>query len=546
MVRVDSGLDTATRVEAGSTLSSRQCPAASDPSVELTRLLSDPSVEASSVFAPTAQCADVVLAPVTCTGAHKRAAVPAPSGQPARMADDAQPSCPSPALPQLPPSLWQVILLQLPADARARFATVCRAFRFVASEPAIWAEVDLTPAGGVACLGSNPSKALRCLAPRLAQTRVLRLPRAYSTRGQPRDTTWADVMQTLSALARDSRLPALRELRLDGSINADERGMEALRALLAAAGQLTRLEVAMLRAGCDDVAAVLTLPRLHATAVSFGHVALADTETLEAVCAALQEHEALRECVATTVRGHVLGQFVDVAIARRLTAVGLRRVVGPLDALFHIQRLVRDSAALRRLSLSFASGVHAGTVQVLAAALRGNSTLQELEWEDGDLWLSQHVDVGVALCAALEGHESLTTLSFYVRRSNPAFVHWAALDASLAAVLAAARELKSLTLHVSVDGSGLPDGAAKCAALPLLFDAVAQNRYLRTLDLDVPVRPAFLRDVALPALRANVSLRRLELSCGNVPLVEVQEARELVQQAQREFEARAGAGAGGP
>ena len=49
----------------------------------------------------------------------------------------------------LPEEALRVIMLALPADARARAACVCRGWRAFLADPSLWQVLDLTPAGGV-------------------------------------------------------------------------------------------------------------------------------------------------------------------------------------------------------------------------------------------------------------------------------------------------------------------------------------------------------------------------------------------------------------
>ena len=108
------------------------------------------------------------------------------------MADGAQPPLPSFPLTELPPTLVHAILALLPADARARCAAVSRAWRTAVYDPQVWKLIDLTSAGGVTTPHINPIATLRCLAPRMAQTRVLRLPPVHGARGQQMLTSFYD------------------------------------------------------------------------------------------------------------------------------------------------------------------------------------------------------------------------------------------------------------------------------------------------------------------------------------------------------------------
>jgi hypothetical protein len=65
------------------------------------------------------------------------------------------------------------------------------------------------------------------------------------------------------------------------------------------------------------------------------------------------------------------------------------------------------------------------------------------------------------------------------------------------------------------------------AGLRPLFDAIAGNCTLRTLDCGYNyISPECARDVLLPAVRANASLRKLQFRQNNIPGLE--ELEELV------------------
>lgn len=51
----------------------------------------------------------------------------------------------------LPPVLQRAVMTRLPADAKARCACVCRAWRAALQEPSLWQDLDLSPSSGVTC-----------------------------------------------------------------------------------------------------------------------------------------------------------------------------------------------------------------------------------------------------------------------------------------------------------------------------------------------------------------------------------------------------------
>ena len=142
-------------------------------------------------------------------------------------------------LAQLPVALLCAVLALLPADARARCAAVCRAWRTAVANPAVWTQLDLTRAGGLTCRNFRLSHVLRALAPRLAQLRVQQLGLHIGECGTDQES-WA-ALRGVESLVHLGHTPRLRKLRFsdDLYIIPDDRGdvdecVKPLRALLAA------------------------------------------------------------------------------------------------------------------------------------------------------------------------------------------------------------------------------------------------------------------------------------------------------------------------
>ncbi len=431
------------------------------------------------------------------------------------------------------------VLLRLPADARARCAAVCRAWRGAVADPALWEALDLTRAGGLTCACVDPSAVLPSLAPRLAPLRALRV--QTSAQGEPRYFGGTAVLRAVLSLVRDGHAPALRELRLAGRLDVrqertGEQFEQALRALQAAAHQLTLLEVEKLQCKSTQAAALLPLRGLRVRRVCWEPAShdrtVADAEIMAAL-GALAQHEALE---GMTVQRRVydpdvMACIVDVALARRLTQLGLKTVERTAAA--PLARLVHESAALRRLSVNCDLHFDAPGAALLAAALRATSTLRELKLS-GDTWLVGASDGVAAVCAALAGHPSLESLTCSVSCGAVQRVDYGALDGSMAALLRA--DARALTrLEVSVYFAR-PDGPV-CGALPLTLGALAHNTRLRTLKVAMLMRTAFVGGTLLQAVRANTSLRRLSFGVHAEHCSEG--ARRAMAEAVRLVEARA-------
>lgn len=427
------------------------------------------------------------------------------------------------ALELLPVALVTAVL---PADARARCACVCRAWRLALAHPAYWGELDLTRAGGVTCACINPSVVLAALAARLEPLRVLRV-EAVVARGRHAhglDHALGGVLD----LVHSGRAPALCQLHVAGAAELDERGAagRTLRALLVV-GHALAVELEELECSGGDAGSLLALPRLRVRHVHW--LGLRDA----ALFGALAGHDSLQALTLQSVGAveggdPALARVLDLVLERRLVALRVDNLRLAADSAPHLARLLRDGGWLRRLSLQFAAPLDAASRAALADALRANATLRELRLVCAGLWHGGASDV----CAALEGHPSLACFASF----ESDLPHAAAMDEALARLLAAnAAALTSLKLEVDVPHTSAP-------GLPRLFAALADNRQLRSLEVrGVAGDAPFLRDELLRGVRANASLRDLCVRCGPSTLHE--DARAALQDAHALVAARTAAGA---
>ena len=447
-------------------------------------------------------------------------------------------------LTQLPHTLLHAILLRLPSDERSRVATVCRTLHDVVANPVLWTEVDLTRES-VACSLINPSRIVLALAPRLAATRVLRLQASPETREQA--TVVLEMLRAVLRVKREGFAPCLRELAVAGalqtSVTSEEYEAERLqvcRALLTEAPKLTRLEVTEPWSNSAPASALLTLPGLRIHTLRWLSGRLTDTAPLMIdALAALVRHDGLQELSIPGSTTHLLElsslmpRVMDVALARRLTALNVSGVRDAPSLVPLMVRLLRESTTLRSLYLGQGMLFETHSATPFAAALRANTTLQELELRDVGMWVDGSEDAGVAVCAALEGHPSITRVSFAEMRGNGR-LHPRALDASLDALLRA-NAPALMTLNVSLRVAG------RNAYLPRMFSALAHNMHLRSLLFTGLARDAaFLRNTVLPGVRGNTSLRELHLRYRGEPDADVRNAiteAELLVKARAELAA---------
>jgi hypothetical protein len=153
---------------------------------------------------------------------------------------------------------------------------------------------------------------------------------------------------------------------------------------------------------------------------------------------------------------------------------------------------------------------------VLGDALRANRTLHDLTLLNVALW--RDPVVATMLLGSVTAHRSLRRVNLYYNGFGAA-QH--AAGAALGALVAAdAPALQFLELGAC----GLQE-----AALGPLVDALPANTHLRTLALgEATASAAFVRDRLLPAVRANTSLTRLDITVTGEGENAAREAQEIV------------------
>ena len=209
-----------------------------------------------------------------------------------------------------------------------------------------------------------------------------------------------------------------------------------------------------------------------------------------------------------------LQAVVDAAAQRRMTSLLFARCsLGPE----HLPQLARLLAlpCLQRLHVySNALPVIVGDgVPAFCAALRA-SNLRELALWGVRLFLSP--PDGLAVLDALTGHSSIKELRLPGNRPP-----------SPEAKLAVGQALGRLVAESALTSLNLGSYRLGDAGVGPLFAALAQNTTLRTLKLESNgISRECARDVVLPAVRANTSLRKLEFGQPDIP--ELVEAEQLV------------------
>ena len=402
-------------------------------------------------------------------------------------------------LSALPPGLVaQRILALLPADARARAATVCRGWRGMLADVRLWTRLDLSDESGV--MSRVDATVLLGAAGRAGGSlQMLDVRRAGVSFDH---AAVLQVVQTNAGTLRELRVGAYSTTVLDDTLTPLLRAAPELRVLSADIYCHVDQAPALLRN--EPPYAPLRLHSLHVTPPGHhndnaGHVAL-----LLALAAALPAHASLRSLsmVYTNLESSAAcDALVDALLAARLRSLELSSCHTSCATVTALARLLRDGT-LTELRLGAGEGLldEAHSVADFAAALHANTTLTTLALTNLDLWKRVH-HPGSVLLAALTGHPSLQTLilSHDYKVVGPAKA--AVGDALGALVSANACALTELDLPACSLGD---------AALGPLCDALPRNTHLRILDVSAnDFSAAFAAGRLLPAVRVNTSLRKL-------------------------------------
>ena len=391
------------------------------------------------------------------------------------------------------------IFLALPVDARGRAACVCRAWRDVLAEPALWTRLDMY----VLAFEQRYLAMLRSAAAR-AHGRLFYL-----------ELSQREVKQVALLPVLTSNAGSLRELHLHHICATGNDMLTTVKSVLAAAPLLQVLTAKNVHCSWKEAPRVLraeppcallqvrsSLSVLFPGAQGLGGrierfgpfaAALADA-TLQP---ALSE---LRLVGADTAQPAVMGALADAARARRLRELRLDCCTPPSAAPF-ARLLAEGSLAVLEFYPSGGSPslFDAAGAALVADALRVNTTLTTLKLCCAHL--CEDIRAAELLLAALVGHLSMRELQ--IIGEHIAAEDRNAVGAALGALIAA----DAPALHIlNWSSSDLGD-----AGLAPIVEALPLNRHLRKLDVsDNDVNEEFARERLLPAVRTNTSLRELQ------------------------------------
>jgi hypothetical protein len=404
------------------------------------------------------------------------------------------------ALSPLPLSVVLHIFNLLPVDVRLRCAEVCRGWRAVLTERSLWTRLDLLCASGVRLPLRWPyplDALLRCAAARAGGSlQSLQVDKNLVTRATLLDVAAANAgtLQELCAYDVESVDPGLSAAQVEAllgvalllrtfatDLSCDNTDAEVARRALRNEAPFGPLRVRMLTAVLRNAD--------EASFVPFAAGVAAHTSLL-----------GLTLYYAPLNTPAALDAVVDAALAQRMHTLALEFcLVSPATAPA-LARLL-SGHALSKLRCVGVNLVDAPAARVLAAALRANSTLTSLALHNAGVF--RDAVAGAELLGALNGHASLRELSMrdnLLGVAGGAVVVGAALGALVAVNAPALSVLDVSACDLRDDG------------LRALFEALPRNTHLRMLTCYAnDMSEAFGRDVLLPAVCANVSLRALDV-----------------------------------
>ena len=428
------------------------------------------------------------------------------------LAAAAEASQPSAALQLLPLPLAQRIFTLLPVDSRARAACVARAWRAALADPLLWTRLDLSENSGVA---RRADDAVLRAAAALAQGKleVLDVGRRV----------WSNEKALREVVAENAA--SLRELRSLLNVhtfgwhrnNEAEADVADLRAVLAATPNLRLLEADVTCSWAMARHLLCNEPPYGPLRLRHLHVDLefADRD-VAALVADLAAHSAAHALEALTfscsdtvpLTPDEFDTIVTIVLALRIPSLYLEDCYLTPEAVPSLVRLL-GGATLTHLRIEQWEFSHlfldADSAVQFADGLRANRTLQRCRIVHALRFTPGLMEIVNALIA----HPSLRSLEcpyiFMPEGASDAVRDEAlrAAGAALGALVAANAPLEEL----DISNCGLGD-----EGLGPLCDALRRNTRLRKLLIaDNDMTQTFVAQRLLPAVRANTSLRHLEV-----------------------------------
>jgi hypothetical protein len=411
----------------------------------------------------------------------------------------------------LPPALALQIFAALPVDTRLRCAEVCTAWCAAVAERSLWTRLDLSETSGVTHRRGVTPALLRAAAAK-AGGALTALDVSGAWQPLYNDGALREVVAANAGMLRELRC-CLRGREPVWVEQGSWVRVSALEALLSVAPHLRVCEADVELDDSDAARRALRnegafgLLRMPAAKLYLRFSFDATTLSLFADVAA---HASLAELQLNGAHFNVpevLVAFVDAALSLprlhtvRLLACGLSPTSAPALA-----RLL-GSGALTELTIhnDDQALLDAPAALLLGDALRANTELTALTLNG--VYMMSDSAAAATLLGALTGHVSLQRLRFVggMLVAGPLDIQnfFGALFGALVAANAPALTALSL-LYCGMGDEGMRP----------LFEALPCNTHLRELNCSSnDISAAFAADVLLPAVRANASLRKLQLTC---------------------------------
>ena len=414
-------------------------------------------------------------------------------------------------LSSLPPPVAAKVFALVPVDTRLRCREVCRAWRAVLDDPGNWSRLDLREESVAVTFGHLAFAAQDLAWSALLQAALTR------ARGSLREllTGPFEEMRKHIQDAEILRVAAenagtLRVLHISTELHQD-----TVVEFLNAAPQLEALEAEVL---VFDYATAHQMLRnippygplrihslcLYASPEEDAAAAIRALAADVAIHTALQQLTLAGEEVVAVPSSTWLDAMVDAAVTRRLHSVTFLALDFIPESALALARLIGGGALTKLFINRSTSFIAEPGSAALCAALRASTCFIDLTLRNTRFWSDS--GAGAAVIRALVSHPSLESLSMQFETPNDdagKAVAGAALGVLVAANSPALRNLSLFQCQLSDVGL-----APVFAALPL-------NTHLRELNCQYSgISEAFVHDAVLPAVRANVGLRRLSLYPG--------------------------------
>ena len=469
----------------------------------------------------------------------------------AHMRDALEADCSQLLLAAMPGDLVKLILRLLPLDARLLAREVSRGWCALLEDASLWTHVDLS-----ACCGVNP-RLLRSGRLAMALQRKSSSGRRRSCGVKPRFLTDDRTLALLRAACVRAK-GSLESLDLSGVSggNYDEvpfvlqwlnsasvADIASLRHLVApttvwlkaehVSALCRALPLCQVRCGVDS-GAVDALPLLRRERpyelVTIGQLRFKkhygqepDAQSVFDLATALSVYkglEKLRIYNVSLATHAVVDALVDAAISAGIKDVnfgfcGLRQTALPA-----LGRLIQ-SPGFECLEVwsSCITLFEGPALPAFCEALRNCKSLKTLLLYRVNLWKDEAA--GALLIAALEGLPCLQKVSLAMNRADGTPAAQRAAGDCVARLIARSNSLRKLDIACNVLGE---------TGLALIFEAVRGSAGLTELDLRwEQISADYARDVVLPAVSANTSLRQLAIGIfGGAPLPALEEVTSIL------------------